>query len=230
MDVYPPASSGDKAITAGSIEAAVRELLTSKEPSAKSSSQWGSVDPDRVPMTGLGAVCLRCVPNTTAKKTRDWSGSNPAFLTGEAAHLCRRMVADPSAWAHPEGTAAAAAGSSGASDERSTGHLLVDLPSVDKEDDGGALIAHRTFFGVTSSGTYHPLSSGPAIAEAKAATPPAASGSYMPRRTITELCFFDDSLPDGLYALSLQAAPIELDAAPSRPLLAPLVLRPAATS
>jgi hypothetical protein len=138
----------------------------------------------------------------------------------------------------PTAPGAAAAGRSADEaheDESSAGHLLVDLPSVDKEDDGGALIAHRTFFGVTATGTYHPLSAGPVVrakrsetdsatSTAEVAAPSTTDGpSYMPHRTITEFCMFDNALPDGLYALSLQAAAIELDAAPSRPLLAPLV-------
>ena len=42
-------------------------------------------------------------------------------------------------------------------------------------------------------------------------------------RTVTELCVVDDDIAEGPWALFLHVAPIEADAAPSRPLLAPLV-------
>jgi arylformamidase len=37
--------------------------------------------------------------------------------------------------------------------------------------------------------------------------------------TITELIFIPDEVPNGLYLLNLQVAPMENDAAPSRPVL-----------
>ena len=72
-------------------------------------------------------------------------------------------------------------------------HLLIDQPSVDKEEDGGALACHRTFWGPTPEETLH--------------------------RTISELLHIPSSIPDGNYLLNLQVAPLENDAAPSRPLL-----------
>lgn len=82
-------------------------------------------------------------------------------------------------------------------------HLLVDLPSLDREDDGGLLGAHRAFFDVPARAVHiH--------------GPP-------PRRTITELVAVDAHVADGLYALSLQLAPLMADAVPSRPLLFPLL-------
>lgn len=72
-------------------------------------------------------------------------------------------------------------------------HLLIDQPSVDQEEDGGALACHRSFWGNTPEESLH--------------------------RTITELIHVPSSLADGPYLLNLQVAPIENDAAPSRPLL-----------
>ncbi len=72
-------------------------------------------------------------------------------------------------------------------------HLLVDQPSVDREEDGGALACHRAFWGPEPERQLH--------------------------RTISELLFVPEELPTGIYLLHLQVAPIENDAAPSRPLV-----------
>jgi hypothetical protein len=75
-------------------------------------------------------------------------------------------------------------------------HLLLDLPSVDREEDGGALAAHKAFW------KY------PEDPRTKA--------------TITELIYVDNVVPDGLYLLQIQIAAMELDASPSRPFIYPL--------
>ena len=60
---------------------------------------------------------LKC---TNADVVRDWSDTNPPYLEdGFAERLCQLGI----------------------------DHLLIDLPSVDKEIDGGALRAHNAFFG-----------------------------------------------------------------------------------
>jgi arylformamidase len=81
--------------------------------------------------------------------------------------------------------------------------LVVDLPSIDRAQDGGRLAAHRIFWGMP------PLSKGAAMAVRKHAT-------------ITELAFIDNTIADGPYLLNLQVAPFMSDAAPSRPILLPL--------
>jgi arylformamidase len=83
-------------------------------------------------------------------------------------------------------------------------HVLTDLPSLDREDDGGLLGAHRTFFSL-------------APRQKQIDGPP-------PRRTVTELCAIPAHVSPGPYALSLQLAPLVADAVPSRPLLFPLVV------
>ena len=114
------------------------------------------------------AFVLRTLPNSDEKKTQTWDNTNPPYL-------------DPSFTAELV--------------SRGVVHLLIDLPSVDKEVDGGALLSHRVFFGVP----------------------------HAPRQgaTITEFVFVPSSAPDGLYALNLQVAAFDLDASPSRPLLFP---------
>jgi len=82
---------------------------------------------------------------------------------------------------------------------RSSGvdHLVIDQPSVDQEEDGGALACHRSFWGPTPLESLH--------------------------RTITELAHIPAEVPDGAYLLNLQVAPLDNDAAPSRPILYRLI-------
>ena len=71
-------------------------------------------------------------------------------------------------------------------------NLLIDLPSVDKEKDGGQVENHKLFFDSSSGGNNN---------------------------TLTELVYISDEIIDGDYYLNLQIMPIENDAAPSRPIL-----------
>lgn len=75
-------------------------------------------------------------------------------------------------------------------------HLIIDLPSVDREEDGGALAAHRAFW-------QYPE----AIRE---------------EASITELAYFPADLKEGFYFANLQIAPLHNDAAPSRPVFYPV--------
>src|SRR5699024_871609 len=72
-------------------------------------------------------------------------------------------------------------------------HLLIDLPSVDKEKDQGKLMAHKAFWDYPNAPRYH--------------------------ATITELIYVPDDVKDGEYLLNLQVAPFHNDASPSRPVL-----------
>lgn len=74
-------------------------------------------------------------------------------------------------------------------------HLMIDTPSVDKEKDDGRLDVHHMFWNYPDQPRHD--------------------------RTITELFFAPKEVRDGYYFLSLQIAPFENDAAPSRPLLFP---------
>lgn len=112
------------------------------------------------------AVVIRTLPNTPDKKLRQYSGTNPPFLEADAVvHMVDRDIE----------------------------HLVLDLPSVDKEMDGGKLAGHRAFWKLPH-------------------TPRAGC-------TITELAFIDNAIPDGLYLMNLQLLNLEMDASPSRPLL-----------
>jgi arylformamidase len=112
------------------------------------------------------ALVLRTLPNEGAKRQRQYSNSNPPYIEAEATR-----------WLSEIGVL----------------HLLIDLPSVDRELDGGALAAHRAFWNY------------PAAPRMEA--------------TITEFIYVPDSVRDGAYLLNLQVAPFENDAAPSRPVL-----------
>lgn len=115
---------------------------------------------------GIEAAVIRSLPNGIDKKTRDYSNSNPAYFAPEALTFLRKA---------------------------GIVHLLTDLPSVDREEDGGALLAHRAFW---RSGM------------------PGDAGA-----TITEFVYAPDHIADGLYLLNLQTAAFENDASPSRPVL-----------
>jgi hypothetical protein len=84
--------------------------------------------------------------------------------------------------------------------ERDVASLVVDLPSLDRADDGGHLAAHRTVWGL----------------------PPGAVNAQQARRgraLVTELAFVPSAVPDGVYLLDLQVPAFAADAAPSRPVL-----------
>ncbi|NQZ45194.1 MAG: cyclase family protein [Flavobacteriaceae bacterium] len=112
------------------------------------------------------AVIIRTIPNLPDKKTRQYAHSNPPYLLKDAAVWLR---------------------------EKGVEHLLVDLPSVDKEKDDGALLAHKAFWNT--------------------------EGAARTNATITEFIFADNTIEDGTYVLNLQTAPFENDATPSRPVL-----------
>jgi hypothetical protein len=77
-------------------------------------------------------------------------------------------------------------------------HLLIDLPSVDKEKDGGKVACHHIFWNYPTN--------------------PQTS------RTITELIYVPNTVLDGAYLLNLQIASLENDASPSKPVLFNIVV------
>jgi arylformamidase len=79
-------------------------------------------------------------------------------------------------------------------------HLLTDTPSIDRLDDDGKLTNHHIYWDVPLG--HHP-----------------ATGEKCSLKTITELIYVPDSVPDGVYLLNLQIAPFVADASPSRPVL-----------
>lgn len=121
------------------------------------------------------ALVLRTMPNRPEKLSINYSGSNPPYLHHEAtAYLVSCGIR----------------------------HLLLDLPSVDREEDGGQLLSHRAFWNYRG---------------------PGAAG-IRKNCTITELIYAPNEIPDGLYLLNLQIAAFEIDASPSKPVLYALSL------
>jgi kynurenine formamidase len=118
------------------------------------------------------ALVIRTLPNGEDKKSRKYSHTNPPYLTEEAALFIR---------------------------ECNIQHLLIDLPSVDKEKDEGKLLAHKAFWNVTDVTVLN--------TEARL------------NATITEMIFVADVVADGSYLLNLQIASFENDASPSKPVL-----------
>lgn len=118
------------------------------------------------------AIVIRTLPNLDSKKHKNYSKTNPPYLLEEAATLIR---------------------------ESGIKHLLIDLPSVDREEDEGRLLAHKAFWNVNDINNLNE--------DARLDC------------TITEMIFVDDSVKDGSYILNLQMAPFENDASPSKPVL-----------
>ncbi|NNC83604.1 MAG: cyclase family protein [Flavobacteriales bacterium] len=112
------------------------------------------------------ALAIRTLPNTDSKKSRVYTGQNPPYF-------------DPAAlaWVRAQGIE----------------HLLVDLPSVDRENDGGKMLAHRAFWYENDSPRMH--------------------------ATITEFIYIPDEIVDGEYLLNIMIAPFGNDASPSKPTL-----------
>lgn len=109
---------------------------------------------------------VRTLPNLQEKVSRQYANTNPPYLLEEAAQFLVNKEIE---------------------------HLLIDLPSVDKERDAGALLAHKAFWNY--------------------------EGIMRKQATITEFIFVPNSVEDGTYFLNVQLAPFENDAAPSRPVL-----------
>jgi kynurenine formamidase len=122
--------------------------------------------------SNIEAIIIRTLPNFKIKKHQKYSNTNPPYLAEEAAHFIR---------------------------ESGIKHLLIDLPSVDKEHDEGKLLAHKAFWNVKD---VNDLNSNARL-----------------DATITEMIFVDDSVEDGIYLLNLQIASFENDASPSKPIL-----------
>jgi arylformamidase len=112
------------------------------------------------------AVVIRTLPNTSEKRSKKYSNTNWPYLHEEAANYLR---------------------------EQEVKHLLIDLPSVDKEKDDGKLLAHKAFWNFPEQPRY--------------------------KATITEFIYVSNSIKDGSYLLNLQVANFKNDAAPSRPVL-----------
>lgn len=112
------------------------------------------------------AIIIRTLPNSDEKKTAKYSNTNPTYLLEATANYLKELEIQ---------------------------HLLVDLPSVDKEKDAGKLLTHNAFWNTASQIRFD--------------------------ATITEFIYVENSIKDGTYFLNLMIAPFENDATPSKPIL-----------
>jgi len=117
----------------------------------------------------IDALLIRTLPNEVSKRSTDYSSTNPAYFDVAIVPLL---------------------------DAAGVNHLLVDVPSVDRESDDGELAFHHAYWGVPHDQHFD--------------------------RTITELIFIEDAVPDGTYLLNIETAPFVNDATPSRPVIYPL--------
>lgn len=118
------------------------------------------------------ALIIRTLPNSEIKKSKNYSHTNPPYLSEEAVVFIRK---------------------------KGIKHLLIDLPSVDKEKDEGKLLAHKAFWNVKNTKKLN--------------------DDARLDATITEMIYVPDNIKDGTYLLNLQIASFENDASPSKPIL-----------
>lgn len=112
------------------------------------------------------ALVIRTMPNLKNKLDKQYSNTNWTYIEEEAMNF---LV------------------------EKGVKHVLIDLPSVDREKDGGQLKSHKNFWNF--------------------------GGELRMDCTITELIYVANDILDGTYLLNLQIAPFENDATPSKPVL-----------
>jgi arylformamidase len=113
------------------------------------------------------AIIIRTVPNNLSKLKTNYSGKNAPYFDAEAIEYLVKCGFE---------------------------HLLTDLPSVDREADGGKLAAHKMWWQTETN-------------------------KIRQNATITELIFVENSIKDGLYLLNLQITSLEIDATPSKPVI-----------
>ncbi len=108
-------------------------------------------------------IIIRTLPNGNDKIRMDYSDTNPPYFSEAAIKFLNDfgMV-----------------------------HLITDLPSLDREKDGGMLSCHKAFWGLPNDVFTH--------------------------KTITEMVYINDEIEDGLYFCNIQIASIESDASPSK--------------
>jgi len=127
--------------------------------------QWNQIE-KKLSGIAIEAIVIRTLPNSEGKKSIQYSNTNPPYIEALA---IKKLI------------------------DLGINHLLIDLPSVDKEFDEGVLASHHVFW------EY-----------------PENTNS---KRTITEMIYVPNSVDDGVYLLNIQIAPFENDASPSKPIL-----------
>jgi len=112
------------------------------------------------------ALVIRTLSNGSNKLTHQYSNTNPPYILKEGIEYLNEIGIE---------------------------HLLIDMPSIDRENDEGKLEAHHAFWNYPINPQLH--------------------------KTITEFIYVPNEIYDGTYILNLQIAPFENDASPSKPIL-----------
>ena len=112
------------------------------------------------------ALIIRTLPNNAEKLKKSYSGQNPPYFEKQAMSFLVKQEVQ---------------------------HLLIDLPSVDREEDGGKVWNHKRFWNYPKTDKSN--------------------------KTITELVYVNNRVKDDIYLLNIQITSLELDASPSKPVI-----------
>ena len=113
----------------------------------------------------LKSIIIRTLPNSNTALSKNYNTHNNPYFSNEATYYLESL---------------------------GTENLIVDLPSIDKYDDGGKLGNHQIFWNIDKESNNN---------------------------TITELAYITEEVEDGKYLLSLNMLNLKLDASPSRPII-----------
>jgi arylformamidase len=153
----------------------IAELITVLPETNNSNEEWSKPGDKIITLRSIQkalknqkceALIVRTLPNLFDKKDKNYSDTNFPYFEKGALQWMREI---------------------------GILHLLTDLPSVDRESDGGILQAHHEFWNYPDAPRLN--------------------------ATITEFIYANDEVKDGEYLLNLQVASFRNDAAPSRPVL-----------
>jgi arylformamidase len=112
------------------------------------------------------AIVIRTLSNGLNKLIMQYSNTNPPYILEDAILFLNEIGVQ---------------------------HLLIDMPSIDRENDEGKLLAHHAFWQYPDNTQF--------------------------QKTITEFIYVPNEINDGTYILNLQIASFENDASPSKPVL-----------
>lgn len=112
------------------------------------------------------AIVIRTLSNGVNKLKMQYSNTNPPYILEDAILYLNEIGVQ---------------------------HLLIDMPSIDRENDEGKLLGHHAFWQYPENTQF--------------------------QKTITELIYVPNEIYDGTYILNLQIASFENDASPSKPIL-----------
>ena len=112
------------------------------------------------------AIVIRTLSNGVNKLKMQYSNTNPPYILEDAILYLNEIGVQ---------------------------HLLIDMPSIDRENDEGKLLGHHAFWQYPQNTQF--------------------------QKTITELIYISNEIYDGTYILNLQIASFENDASPSKPIL-----------